>query len=564
MFHPCYWHLSVCVITVAMLLCASPCRAQTTQVTPYNIQQAQAYQQLIADTQQALQTKDKPLLEARMQALNDALDNMNTTHLRFDAFVVLAQAHEWLADYEQAMVAIVEAQSLLKQQASPSAQQRQFLSLLMSRTLARLRNFEGAMALLNTTINDAYADNITEHLSDLHLVRGYVNQLMKGPSLEAERDYVAAAKVPEGKVAGRTQMLALNNLGSDALYAGRYAEAKQYFERALSIAARIENVYESRVMEFNLGYLQMKLGAVDEGLLQMQQAYNAFSETAPAEERAEMLRLITEGYEAAGDLPQQLLATQQLLALREQAFKRERESVINELQVRYSAQESELRIALLEQESLLREERFANQQRRERYLAILATILGAVLLLVLFAIRYVAALNKKLKQVNDELEDLSRRDPLTRLFNRRALSNLTGQRGDLLLLLDIDHFKHINDTYGHDIGDKVLVSIGKRLAAALRAQDLALRWGGEEFLVIIRSIEPCDVNTIIEKLRATLHHAPMKGITITVSGGAVLLNDTVRHWQQAIKQADELLYRAKQQGRAQIHAELPDRYQIWQ
>jgi len=435
--------------------------------------------------------------------------------------------------------------------------------LQMSRVLARLRNFEGALSLLNTTIDEAYKGNVTTHLADLHLVRGYVSQLLNGPSLAAERDYVAATQVPAGQVLGRTQMLALNNLGSDALYSERYAQAQDYFQRALAIAKTLNESYESQVMQFNLGYLQMKLGNIADGIATMQTAYDTFSATAPADERAEMLLLMAEGYAAANDLPKQLAATQELLTLREAAFKQERESVIGELQVRFAAQESELRIALLEQESLLREERLANQQRRERYLAILAFILGLVLVLALLAMRYVASLNKKLKGVNEELEDLSRRDPLTRLFNRRALGNVTGQRGDLLLLVDIDHFKQINDTHGHDMGDKVLMSVGRRLNQALRGQDIAVRWGGEEFLIIIRHIEPCDVTAVIEKLRAVLHHTPMKGINITVSGGAVLLSSAVRHWQQAIKQADELLYRAKQQGRAQIHGDMPDAYQVW-
>ena len=143
-------------------------------------------------------------------------------------------------------------------------------------------------------------------------------------------------------------------------------------------------------------------------------------------------------------------------------------------------------------------------------------------------------------------------DPLTGLSNRRAFeSNAHASDGQVAILLDLDHFKVINDTYGHNAGDQVLRSVAKRLTNNLRAGDQAYRWGGEEFLVIL-NIQPGDnAAAIADRLRkqisGTITHGTER-VKITASAGVASHASDVT---QLIELADRALYLAKDNGRNQ-------------
>lgn len=164
-----------------------------------------------------------------------------------------------------------------------------------------------------------------------------------------------------------------------------------------------------------------------------------------------------------------------------------------------------------------------------------------------------------------ELEQLALLDPLTRLANRRFIENsiencireldrygwATG-----ILFLDVDNFKQINDGYGHDAGDEVLRRIASTLLANSRGFDLFGRWGGEEFVGIIRNLGVAQLASVAEKLRMLIGHAtiPVDGgmpLTVTVSIGATLLrsDDTV---ESAVKRADQLMYQSKKGGKNRV------------
>lgn len=126
------------------------------------------------------------------------------------------------------------------------------------------------------------------------------------------------------------------------------------------------------------------------------------------------------------------------------------------------------------------------------------------------------------------------------------------------LFLDIDHFKLINDTYGHDIGDRVLKMIATTLSSNLRGDDLISRWGGEEFVVILMNINQADLITTSNKLRIMVENSYIqvkkKTICCTISIGACLSKktDTVK---SLIKRSDELMYHSKTAGRNRVTTE---------
>jgi two-component system cell cycle response regulator len=178
----------------------------------------------------------------------------------------------------------------------------------------------------------------------------------------------------------------------------------------------------------------------------------------------------------------------------------------------------------------------------------------------------IKALQDELKKSNELLKELSNTDPLTNLNNRRYLTKalnselLRAERtGDCLslIILDIDNFKKINDTYGHQNGDKVLSSIAKMTQTHLRCYDIAARYGGEEFVLVLPGTSLIGGEEVAERLReeveATSFAPPMDKLTVTISLGVALFpSPLVDDMESLIRQADEALYRAKQKGRNRV------------
>ncbi len=174
-------------------------------------------------------------------------------------------------------------------------------------------------------------------------------------------------------------------------------------------------------------------------------------------------------------------------------------------------------------------------------------------------------LQDQLKAQRDMMEEMATRDSLTDLANRRSFrSSLKDEFnrflrfGDpvSLLLADLDHFKKINDTYGHPRGDTVLKETARIILDAMRAVDLVARFGGEEFVVIMPSTDLDGACIAAERVRAAIeaHHfegLPEAGV-ITVSIGVARLLEDVEDMDVLIKMADDALYRAKESGRNRV------------
>lgn len=156
-----------------------------------------------------------------------------------------------------------------------------------------------------------------------------------------------------------------------------------------------------------------------------------------------------------------------------------------------------------------------------------------------------------------QMETLSRTDPLTGLRNRRALFEEAEQAGATLMVLaiiDIDHFKRVNDTHGHRVGDAVLRSVGQAMEAALKEFGLVGRLGGEEFALISRHRSPEEVLRRLGQLRDQLAAGPLRvedqEVLVTISAGVALRER--RTLDELYSEADKALYRAKRSGRNRI------------
>ena len=174
-------------------------------------------------------------------------------------------------------------------------------------------------------------------------------------------------------------------------------------------------------------------------------------------------------------------------------------------------------------------------------------------------------INELLHKKTKKYEEMASVDQLTGLYNRYKFTELfvslyatmVKRENDMsLIMLDIDHFKNINDTYGHNIGDKVLVDISNILKHYFRNVDIIGRWGGEEFVVLVPTANSTNCEKLADKIRRAIQEAKiLDDLEVTASFGItqIKLGDTL---EIAISRADVALYDAKNSGRNTIKINL--------
>lgn len=177
------------------------------------------------------------------------------------------------------------------------------------------------------------------------------------------------------------------------------------------------------------------------------------------------------------------------------------------------------------------------------------------------------ALDRERAMLTDQLKRQAENDGLTGVLNRGALERLAAGLTEAgagptrlgLILLDLDHFKVINDSFGHAAGDQVLKEAAKRLCAALRQGDVIARFGGEEFAILLLDQDSEAPAEIAERLRLALHDPPFlletgESLEVTASFGTAIVENRPGAWARLIAAADRALYRAKAEGRNRVVA----------
>lgn len=214
-----------------------------------------------------------------------------------------------------------------------------------------------------------------------------------------------------------------------------------------------------------------------------------------------------------------------------------------------------------------------------------ASALGTLVLTALFADRFTSAVEvwsflttgilvgifglifaTRTEQQQRQLADIANRDPLTGAGNRRALRLALDAAAHLqsvrsrpasLILLDLDHFKLVNDTHGHDAGDRILINLVEIISARLREQDGLFRLGGEEFVVVLPDARAEDAERVADQLRcsmATQLEGPGCPVTASMGVAELAAAESVRHW---LSRADGALYTAKREGRDRVVVAAP-------
>jgi sensory box/GGDEF domain protein len=181
-----------------------------------------------------------------------------------------------------------------------------------------------------------------------------------------------------------------------------------------------------------------------------------------------------------------------------------------------------------------------------------------------FMSHFIRVSEEELHTANQRLTHLASRDTLTNLLNRREMERLLKDAVKLsqeqktplsVILMDIDHFKGVNDTYGHDMGDKVLLKVADAISHTIRGSDAGCRWGGDEFFIILQGASLLFAGKVGERIRRTVEASEMPfDRNITVSVGVASFDAEKDSDLQLFKNADEALYQAKKAGRNAVYA----------
>jgi diguanylate cyclase (GGDEF)-like protein len=334
------------------------------------------------------------------------------------------------------------------------------------------------------------------------------------------------------------------DLSSAQLSLDHPAEALAAIESAQSFLATHSEPGLERQRLHDQTIALLALGRVAEAKVKLREVLARFDRETGPNARIEALRDLGPALAKAGDRDGAL-----------ELFTREQQLLLAKSDGRYERD-------MLEVQKLIKDENDRQQARKLQQWGAAAAACILLALVVAFVARRQAARNRQLASRNDALRTQAEHDALTGLANRAHLQPRLDAAGDTafcgaLFMIDIDRFKDINDHHGHAAGDAVLVDVARRLETVLRDGDLVVRWGGEEFLVLVDTMPVAEANALAQRLLKAFSDKPVmvegRAIAVTASiGFAVfpLAGARPGHgFDQAFALVDAAMFHSKKQGR---------------
>lgn len=380
------------------------------------------------------------------------------------------------------------------------------------------------------------------------------------------------------KVCGEEEVLPgfLVNLSDIYLQIREFSLALETSRQAIALAQKYRNTEIANAAMFNHGIADIYLGNNKAGRQQVEKSMITIDDYVLSGSLLQYASALV----YSGDTNTAMKYYQRAFGLVFSASEKSKQISYEALQRAYQYEQRQREIATLQNRNLQQKvELREQQQQRWRWSALAASSLAVLSILSFFALRFrrknqvLARQRNELAVINEKLQWQSDHDTLTGTFNRRFFENYmssdemhvslpTTQANNLplagsLILIDVDHFKKVNDTFGHCGGDMVLQEVASRLESVLRNLDILVRWGGEEFLVFLPGADNADSAQLVEQMLHTVSAASISSesdeIQVTISAGycpVPLFSDGVRmSWESSIKVADAALYFAKKAGR---------------
>ncbi len=365
----------------------------------------------------------------------------------------------------------------------------------------------------------------------------------------------AGAKVDEARY--------LANLADFFLKNGDYKTALARAEAALPLARDLKDANIEMVALANIGLAHIALQHVELGKRYVREAIAIDEGRGSLTGVTDTLHELGLFLEKAGDLSGAAAAYHQHRRLATTLLRDDQQKSILAMQEQYDADRRSRALALLNRENEIKAEQLHRRDLQQHLWWLLAAAFALSFAVVALLYRRVRQTNRQLSTSNEMLKVQGERDPLTGLANRRHFQTVMRRLADdgkltgTVYLIDIDHFKHVNDRHGHSAGDAVLVEVARRLRETLREEDLIVRWGGEEFLVVVQALAPEQVDTLAQRMLAALDRTPVASerqrIAVTASIGYATFPIGPAQlrvtWERAINLVDTAMYLAKAHGR---------------
>ncbi|MDB5754904.1 MAG: hypothetical protein JWR56_1332 [Massilia sp.] len=373
---------------------------------------------------------------------------------------------------------------------------------------------------------------------------------------------------------GADRMIAnsLVNLSDSYLKEHDYRNTLSYANSAIEAARKLSDDSIEATARANIGQAYLGLGQLAEGKRNFELGLAVYEKSGDKPELRSIMMEYGLALERAGDMAGAVQAYHRERELSGELFETQRRKAMLELQEKYEADKSRRQIELLSRENQVKSAEIDNRRLQQRVWWLLVVVFALASVIVGLLYRKVRHANAQLEVKNLELKQQSSRDPLTSLYNRRHFQEFMRTRvieekrgtaaaaGDVvgaLFLLDVDHFKHINDSYGHAAGDAVLTMISESLREILRDTDMIVRWGGEEFLAFLPALPRSGVEEVARRLLVGISSQSIEyqgsRISVNVSIGfapfPVSPGEHPLPWERAVNLVDMALYMAKGHGR---------------
>ncbi len=435
-----------------------------------------------------------------------------------------------------------------------------------------MKDPEKALATSNEALLLSSQVNAPKIFASLSVTQGAAFTLM-GKYDDALKALTAALKISAEAGMSGMKSTALANIADHYLLLHDYKKAEDFSRKTIASAELMNDRPNVAVGKINLGLAIGGQGKVRQGAQYINEGLLFFEKSDAKADIEIIVGELANMYEAAGQYQDALTVLRRQQKLSNALFSSDRARAVATLQEQFNAGQRQKQIELLAKDNALKDADIKNQRLQQ-----MVTLLGAILtviagLFIFLLYRRVRKVNAKLLQANTQLEFHAIRDPLTGLYNRRSFVELMRTRltdaeaerreaqhdnPDCLILMDIDLFKHINDTWGHAVGDCVLTEIASRLKSTVRDTDMVLRWGGEEFLIYSPHSSPVQITSLVDRVLRAIGEKPVLvgelQIPVTLTAGFISLPvsgvpESVCNWEKTLQIADMALYLGKAHGR---------------
>ena len=334
--------------------------------------------------------------------------------------------------------------------------------------------------------------------------------------------------------------------------------------QALPVVLKFRDMHIERGLRQNISVALIQLGQFDQARREQQRTGELRGDLADQGIRAQELRELGEAWAEAGQAKEALALFHAERKLNAELTARNREASLQQLKIKYDSDRKQADLDLLQRERTLVDQQLANRGLAQQAGVAVAVLLGLTLVFVVLMVQKVRAARQRLQANELLLRAQSEHDPLTDLANRRHLLAVMAMQPKAeftgaLLMIDIDHFKHVNDQHGHGVGDQVICEVARRISHSVRAEDLVVRWGGEEFLVFAPDVDQETLHRLAKRILMEVGSLPVQAqdgplrVTVSIGFAHFPLPPAMLdlHWEQAVNWADMALYTAKSRGRNQ-------------